>query len=155
VSSHSTNECGYFGNSKSIQELELDEALRRKIAAACDFLAPFPAEILEPLQACISRTTASRLQARWNRRLRNDTHPYDIVDEAGRTVEKAIFWIREHQIPAKKILCDLFQERADTSGLPKILKVSEAVIAGCRVGCAANAILASPHFNQTDEFSAP
>lgn len=145
----------YFGNSKNIQELELDGALRRKIAAACGFLPPFPAEILEPLQACISRTTASRLQARWNRRLQDGMHPYDIVDEAGRTVEKAIFWIREHKIPARKILCDLFQGQADTSGLPKILKASEAVIAGCRVGCDANAILAGPHFNHADGFSAP
>jgi DNA (cytosine-5)-methyltransferase 1 len=145
----------YFGNSKSIQELELDEMLRRKIDTACDSLAPFPAEILDLLQACISRTTASRLQSRWNRRLPDGTHPYDLVDEAGKAVEKAICWIRDHQIPSKKILCDLFLGHADTSGLPKILKVSDAVIAGCRVGCAANAILASPLFNPNSEFSAP
>jgi DNA (cytosine-5)-methyltransferase 1 len=145
----------YFGNSKSIQELALDETLRRKIDAASDSLAPFPAEILEPLQDCISRTTASRLQARWNRRLPDGTHPYDLVDEVGKAVEKVISWIRERQIPAKKILCDLFQDRADTSGLPKILKVSEAVIAGCLIGCAANTVLAGSHFNHAEEFSAP
>ena len=145
----------YFGNSKSIQELVLDETLRRKIDAECDSLALFPSEILEPLQSCISRTTASRLQARWNRRLPDGTHPYDLVDESGKAVAKAISWLREHQIPAKKILCDLFQDRADTSGLPKILKVSEAVIAGCLIGCAANAILADAHFNHAVETSAP
>jgi DNA (cytosine-5)-methyltransferase 1 len=145
----------YFGNSKNIQELELDETLRRKIDAACDSLSPFPAVIFEPLQACISQTTALRLQSRWNRSLPDGTHPYDLVDEAGKAVENAISWLCEHHIPSKKILCDLFQEPADTSGLPKILKVSDAVIAGCWVGCAANAILASPLFNPVGEFSAP
>jgi hypothetical protein len=61
----------------------------------------------------------------------------------------------ECQIPAKKILCDLFQERTDTSGLPKILKSSDAVIAGCLVGCAVNSILLSGAFNSETELSSP
>jgi DNA (cytosine-5)-methyltransferase 1 len=145
----------YFGNSKSIQELKLDEALQTKINKMWDSLAPFPVRILEPLKACISQSSASRLQSRWNRRLCDGTHPYAIVDETGKAVEKAISWVLESQIPSKKILCDLFQERTDTSGLPKILKVSDAVIAGCWVGCALNSLLASHAFNPEAELSTP
>jgi DNA (cytosine-5)-methyltransferase 1 len=145
----------YFGNSKSIQELELDEALQGKINNMWTSLAPFPVQILEPLKACISQDSASRLQSRWNRRLCDGVHPYAIVDETGKAVEMTISWILERQIPAKKILCDLFQERSDTPGLPKILKVCDAVIAGCWVGCALNSLLASRAFNPETELSTP
>lgn len=143
----------YFGNSKCIQELVLDETLHTKIDALLNNFGLFPKEILEPLEANILQTSALRLQARWNRRLCHGIHPYSIVDETGKAVEMAVRWIHDRQIPAKKILCDLFQERADTSGLPKILKVAEAVIAGCRVGCAANRFLGSPVFNPAGELS--
>ena len=145
----------YFGNSKSIQELKLDEALEAKINKMWNSLAPFPVQILDPLKTCVSQTSASKLQARWNRRLLESMHPYDVVDETGKAVEKTISWMLECQIPAKKILCDLFQERTDTSGLPKILKSSDAVIAGCLVGCAANSFLVSGAFNSETELSSP
>jgi DNA (cytosine-5)-methyltransferase 1 len=145
----------YFGNSKSIQELNLDEALLAKINSILASLATLPVQSLEPLKASIFETNSMRLQSRWNRRLCDGTHPYAIVDEIGKAVEKTIAWLVESQIPAKKILCDLFQERADTSGLPKILKVSEAVIAGCWVGCAANSFLASGDFNPESKLSMP
>ena len=83
------------------------------------------------------------------------THPYDIVDEAGKAVEKTTSWMLECQIPAKKILSDLFQEQTDTAGLPKILKFSDAVIAGCLVGCAVNSFLVSGAFNPETELSLP
>jgi len=145
----------YFGNSKSIQELKLDEALQAKIKKMWNPLLPFPVQILDPLKACISQTNSSQLQSRWNRRLLESTHPYDIVDEAGKAVEKTTSWMLECQIPAKKILSDLFQEQTDTAGLPKILKFSDAVIAGCLVGCALNSFLVSGAFNPETELSLP
>ncbi|MFM8717588.1 MAG: hypothetical protein ACKOF3_12530, partial [Spartobacteria bacterium] len=145
----------YFGNSKSIQELKLDEALEAKIKKLWSPLAHCPVHILDTLKTCISQTSASKLQARWNRRLLESVHPYDVVDETGHAVEKTISWMLECQIPAKKILCDLVQERTDTSGLPKILKSPDAVIAGCLVGCAVNSFLAGEAFKTEIELSLP
>ena len=134
----------YFGNSKNIQQLPLNESLEREIAERGVYL---PQEFIRPIAEKLSLTSASKLQDIWNRRVAIGLHPYEIVDEIGNIAEKTIQWLAETAIPSKAILCDLLQDRSAAPGLPKLLKVSDAVLAGCLVGCAWNRRLADVDFN--------
>jgi hypothetical protein len=138
----------YFGNSKNIQQLPLNESLEREIAERGVHL---PQEFIRPIAEKLSQTSASKLQNIWNRRVAIGLHPYEIVDEIGNIAEKTIQWLAETAIPSKAILCDLLQDRSAAPGLPKLLKVSDAVLAGCLVGCAWNRRLAEVDFNLAPE----
>jgi DNA (cytosine-5)-methyltransferase 1 len=137
----------FFGNSKQIRELTLDDRLE-------DILKKEPAISADvenfdsALRSLISQTSADALQGVWNRSIGGGIHPYEIVDRIGETVTAILQSIERNKIPAKRIVSDILEPNTDRVGLPKVLRNSEGVLAGMLVGCACNRMLSSPEFER-------
>lgn len=140
----------YFGNSKNIGEIALDQTLlrtlKRKKAFAKHLIALGAA--LEPLQQLVCNTNARHLQNTWIHIESEGTHPYSLVDSLGQVTEEVIARLSKHEEAAAETVENLFVEIGNPAGTPKVLNNSTAVLAGLFVGASFNWMAKTAKFNK-------
>ena len=141
----------YFGNSKNIGEIVLDqtllETLKRRRAFA-KHLAVLEAS-LEPLQQLVLSTNAWLLQNTWTHIEAESTHPFAVVDSLGQATAEAIACLSTHEESADKIVENLLIEIGNPAGTSKVLKNSTEVLAGLFVGASFNLMAKAAKFIKT------
>lgn len=134
----------YFGDSKNIQRIDLNDGLLSKIQHH-PLLANSRKQIAttrDAVRACLLRTNSQELQDTWTHVSIKGTHPFDIVDRLGR-LSSELEQSFENQAGASSVLLEVLLDRE--RGINKILRHANAVLAGLIVGSAANSVL---HTNQ-------
>ncbi|MGD9631042.1 MAG: DNA cytosine methyltransferase [Pyrinomonadaceae bacterium] len=136
----------YFGDSKNIQRIDLNDDLLsdlqrdtalansvKQIAATCD-----------AVRDALLRTNSKELQNTWTHVSKKGTHPFDIVDRLGRLASDLEQNFENQSVDASAVLLGVLQDRE--RGINKILRHSNAVLAGLFVGSAANSVLHTDQF---------
>lgn len=131
----------YFGDSKNIQRIELNDDLLSEIEKlpgmvhACKQIAI----VSEAIKHSLFRTSSSELQGIWTHASKKGTHPFAIVDQLGMLASDLESCLNDQAVDASAVLLEVFREW-DT-GINKILRHAMSVLAGLIVGSAANAVL--------------
>lgn len=140
----------YFGNSKNIIELSLDESLF-KLIKQHKTLKKVLASAMPPISHVdhiISSTDARTLQGVWTHKLEHRFHPYDIVDVIGQATEEVIAVLERNNSTSTQIVGDILDQQGSPQGTDKLLKHSDAVLAGLIVGSSANVSFKKNAFNK-------
>lgn len=139
----------YFGDSKNIHSLPLDLALRRSLETN-GLLKPILPKIVDAIahvEHLISSTDAHTLQEVWTHSREHGLRPYNIVDVLGEATEKIIPVLAEDLHLSKAVLDSVLHQHRLSLGFGKILKHSDAVLAGLLVSSSANTLFRAKSFN--------
>lgn len=140
----------FFGNSKNIYSLPLDRPLRKALEAN-DLLKPIlprTADAIALVEHVISSTDARTLQEVWAHSREHGLRPYNIVDVLGEATEKVISLLAEDLQLSTAVLESVLYQHRFTLGYQKVLKHSDAVLAGFLVSTSANALFQAKKFNR-------
>lgn len=127
----------FFGDSKRISEIPLDEDLLSKHGFATSVAKATNAvvEIGGILDACSPRS----LQSAWNHSKENQPHPHDFVDSVSEAVQ--LFMSRDGCSSAVDCVSSVMQSRGNPPGSKKVLRNAREVFAGMVVCSVVNGML--------------
>lgn len=136
----------YFGDSKNIQRIDLNDDLLSTIQDIPLFANSLKqiATTRDAVRDGLLRTNAREMQNTWTHVSKKGTHPFDIVDRLGRLASELEQSLENHRVDASAILLEILCDR--DRGVSKILRHSGAVLAGLIVGSAANSVLHTNEF---------
>lgn len=140
----------FFGNSKNIREIAINDGLLKKIKSIKQMKKVWLAVAL-PLSKVvdiIASTDAASLQSVWAHTTKDGRHPYDLVDAIGRAAEEIIAILAATEGVAARVIAEVLMMYDTSVGSAKVLKYSDAVLAGLLVGAASNALLTGKVFNK-------
>lgn len=142
----------FFGNSKNIVEIPLNEMLLKKLKSNKDLKLHLASAVtyFSHVERVISSTNARTLQDVWSHSVEQRFHPYDIVDVVGQATGEIIAILQEDEDLARQVVADILAAQGNPLGTEKVLKHSTAVLAGLFVGASANAIFQGEKFHQTN-----
>lgn len=139
----------YFGSSKSIQTIHLDQTLYLKLVGT---LPPAVVNLIGQELALVSSTCLAadvgQMQKVWAHRGSGDTHPFDLLDQlsvSGETIETAL---RLHRTESEECIEIALKHQFDKNsskitGIEKLRRLAPATLAGLLIGSLANAALTS------------
>jgi len=138
----------FFGNSKNIIELPLTQGLLKKLKAykGVEDVLPLVMTSIAHVDQVLSSTDAQTLQSVWTHTLEHRFHPYDVVDVLGQATEETIGLLANHKGISERVVAAILEDMGFPQGSDKVLKYSEAVLAGLLVGTFANQRFSSPSF---------
>ncbi len=138
----------FFGNSKNIAELPLNDSLLKKLNAHKGLKEALPTvkTSVSHVEHVISSTDAGTLQAVWTHSTEHRFHPYDVVDVIGQATEEIIAALSGNEDVSAQIVAEILANQGNPLGTDKVLKHSEAVLAGLLVGTSANLLFQSKGF---------
>lgn len=141
----------FFGNSKNILEIELDKAVLDglKKEKGLQNVMPTVMSSLSHIERIISSTNAATLQSVWTHTAEHRFHPYEVVDVIGNAAEELISMFISSQSNTVGVVEKILTKLGSPIGMDKILKNSNAVLAGLFVGSAANVQFRTKNFNQS------
>lgn len=130
----------FFGNSKNISELALNNELLAEVTKSPLLRKTLPAirKVLRSLEKKVGEASPSELQAVWNHTQASGVHPYAVVDQLGQAAESLITLIGGRSGVAESVIDSLLAVRGRPMGSDKVLRLSDAVLAGIFVGITAN-----------------
>lgn len=140
----------FFGNSKNIMELPLNDSLLKELKAQEEIKKIFPAAktSISHVEHVISSTDAETLQSAWVHSVEHRLHPHDVVDVLGQATDDIIAMLSTNEGASAQIVESLLAKQGNPTGTSKVLKHSKAVLAGLLVGASANALFLGKVFNQ-------
>jgi DNA (cytosine-5)-methyltransferase 1 len=138
----------YFGNAKSIHQLALDH---RTLQSVLTFM---PADVREEvsrisrsLTLLIEESDIKRMQDVWTRRGPGGTRPFDLLDRIaakGQEIRDALSFLAPKDqtvLLARVLRAELLQNPSSLSGLRKIERHVDAILAGALMGAVVNEAL--------------
>jgi DNA (cytosine-5)-methyltransferase 1 len=130
----------YFGDSKNIQKIELNERLLAEIEAhaAIQHSRKHIAVVREAIKHTLFQTNSYELQQMWTHVTKKGTHPFAIVDQLGMLASDLENYFVDDNVNAAEVILDVFRDR--DRGVTKILRHSVAVLAGLIIGSVANSV---------------
>lgn len=140
----------FFGNSKNIAELPLNDSLLKKLKAHKELKTILHSAMtsVSHVEHVLSSTDARTLQDVWTHSTEHRFHPYDVVDVIGQATEEVINMLSASEDVSKRIVAEILTAQGNPLGTDKVLKHSEAVLAGLLIGSSANGLFQSKAFNQ-------
>jgi DNA (cytosine-5)-methyltransferase 1 len=140
----------YYGNSKNIMEFPLNESLLKQLKRVKSLQSIHQSVLLSISRAeqVITSTDANTLQDVWTRSKDDKIHPYDVVDIIGQATEDVINILMECENMSEQIVKDILSENSITVGADKIIKHSNAALAGFLVGSSVNSLFDKTSFNK-------
>lgn len=140
----------FFGNSKNIHELRMDNSLRKALETnvLLNPLLPKITDAIAHVEHLISSTDATTLQEVWSHSRQHGVRPYNIVDVLGEATEKIISLLEDNVELAAAVLESTLHQYRTTLGYGKVMKHSAAVLAGLLVGTSANTLFQASKFNK-------
>lgn len=140
----------YYGNSKNIMEFPLNESLLQQLKRVKPLKSIHQSVLLSISRAeqVITSTDAATLQDVWTRSKDDKIHPYDVVDIIGQATEDVINILMEFENMSTQIVKDILSENLITVGADKIIKHSNAALAGFLVGTSVNNLFEKSSFNK-------
>jgi DNA (cytosine-5)-methyltransferase 1 len=136
----------YFGDSKNIQRIDLDDELLSQIQSdpLLKTASKQIAATRDAVRDALLRTSSRELQDTWTHVSKKGTHPFDIVDRFGRLSSELEQSLKDQDVNAAAALIEILQDRE--RGINKILKHAYAVLSGLIVGSAANSVVHTDRF---------
>lgn len=140
----------YYGNSKNIMEFPLNESLLQQLKRVKSLQSIHQSVLLSisRTEQVITSTDATTLQDVWTRSKDDKIHPYDVVDIIGQATEDVINILMECENMSEQIVKDILSENSITVGADKIIKHSNAALAGFLVGSSVNSLFDKTSFNK-------
>lgn len=131
----------FYGNSKNISELHLNEELFLMLKGLHEIKAVFccAERSMQPVKTIVESTDARSLQQVWMHSINLGCHPYEIVDSIGRATAEVIAQLSISDINSASIIEAILTKQGSPLGTSKVLKHAEAVLAGVIVGSMVNA----------------
>lgn len=139
----------FFGNSKNITELPLSGSCLKKLKATKEVEGILPQVMtsIDHVNQAISSTDAQTLQRVWTHTLEHRLHPYNIVDALGQATEEIISLLSKCNCESGSVVTKILEDMGFPPGSDKVLKYSDAVLAGLLVGTFANLRFCDPSFS--------
>ena len=139
----------FFGNSKNIIEIELDESIFNQIKSEIKLKSVISKIIalINPIEHVISSTDSRTLQSVWTHSNQTKPHPYTIVDTIGKTSAKVKDILKKHEVFASEITKRLVAKYENQPGFHKLIKNSSSILTGFLIGSFANQIFKRSKFN--------
>lgn len=131
----------YFGTSKSIHELQLDDSMLRKLLRrlprrSCEAIN----SELSELSAFLSRTDATQLQRVWTHTGPGSIRPFELLDRVNTTAADVKALLASKPELSEEILTEVIVAAGGKmKGTDKLLKNASTILAGLIVGSSANA----------------
>lgn len=140
----------FFGNSKNIIELPLGQSLFKQLKTNKTLKKNFPSFLtsISHMENIISSIDARTLQEVWTHSTEHRFHPHDIVDVIGQATEEILAVLTAREGISFQIVGEILAKNENPLGITKVLKHSDAVLAGLIVGSAANVFFQKKSFNQ-------
>jgi DNA (cytosine-5)-methyltransferase 1 len=136
----------FFGNSKSISELDLGSDLLDQVRKLPSTRGAWPAisRVLKGLENQLQTLDPSTMQSKWSHTDKDGTYPYDIVDRLGQSAKELIEVLGKHEGLAVKAVEVLLSTMGHPQGSEKVMRNAGAVLAGAFVGECANRWMRPP-----------
>lgn len=130
-----------YGNSKSVQEVDLGPRLLSSIKRCCGSGTPEARALNAIFEAggIAESVDPVRLQGVWSGRKEGYSHPHDLADGIGRAAE--IFLKGEDDGTHERAVSAVMEAAGNPPGHQKVLRNSRAVFAGMLVGSLVNDLL--------------
>lgn len=130
----------YFGDSKHIQRIELNDALLNQIKSLPNLrgAANQIAAVQEAIKHALFQTSSRELQQIWTHRSKKGTHPFTIVDQLGMLASDLEQSFDDLGVNAAEVL--LYVLNGQERGIDKVLRHAKSILAGLIVGSAANSV---------------
>jgi len=142
----------FYGNSKNISEVPLDEHLLKEIEEMDGLIerAKSIGTCTADLEKALEHTNATKLQAVWAHKAKTGQHPYGIVDEIGKAAQQLMADLAPTNGEIESVVAKVVQPNGD-QGVTKVLKNADAVMAGLILGAKANEIFRTDRFHKIDQ----
>jgi hypothetical protein len=132
----------YFGNSKAIIEVPLDQHLAVRLGRVSE-LNGWVTSIHQStdLVQALKNIDHMELQRSWCHSLPQGLGPFEVTDILGAAAGKMIAAMKENDISCAKVIDEVLAEYTSCSGIEKLRKNANITISGLIVGTAVNLIL--------------
>lgn len=143
----------YFGTSKEILSLVLDQSLAHRLTSAMSIeLTEVVAAPLDDLEDFVSIADIHNLQSVWSHHGPGGTRPFMVLDKVSETGSSLIKAITDYDGEAQQLIVSMleyeFGDRlADIPGVPKLRRNATLILAGMLIGSRVNPILGAPMRN--------
>lgn len=140
----------YFGTSKKILSLVLDQSLARRLTSAMSIeLTEAVTLLLDGLADYISTVDIQNLQSVWSHRGPGGTRPFMILDKLSETGANLIDALTDHDAEAQCLIASMLEHEfhdglADIPGVPKLQRNAALILAGLLIASRVNPVLAAP-----------
>jgi DNA (cytosine-5)-methyltransferase 1 len=140
----------FFGNSKNIGEIILDEELIKELKAksGLEKLIPTLKTLTKDAIDKLRGTDAITLQLAWTHDELAGTHPFEIVDVIGVATQKVLEEFSDKSELARDAITEVMAFRGNAIGTLKVVRHAHAIFAGLLVGSYLNIYLKSRRFNK-------
>ena len=130
----------FYGNSKSIREIELDDSTLADVKKLCgsEKMESKALKSLTESGGVLDCVNSDTLQKVWSGRQNRCSHPHDLSDSIGRAASLLIG--REPMDCAPGVVGGLIKSEGDPPGGQKVIRNAKSVLAGILVGSLVNGL---------------
>lgn len=143
----------YFGTSKEILSLILDQSLARRLTSTMsNEVTKVVTAPLDNLADFISTADIQNLQAVWSHHGPGGTRPFMVLDKLSETGSNLINALADHNTEAQRLIASVLEHEyrdglAGIPGVPKLMRNAPLILAGLLIASRVNPVLAAPIFH--------